>query len=471
MAKRGKRKKRSALTKYLFTSMLILTIITLFLIYFIDILPMNYFGILVGLFAAVDFIFSYLLFSRKPIVSGIGKFLIAIYMILMVIAIIYELNTIDFLKKIGDSEYITYNYDVIVLKDNKAKDIKDISGEKVGIVKDYPEELTTKLNKKVKISYYDSYNYSKLVDKLLDRSLNVIVLEDSVVNILKEENSLFEDKTKIISTVSIDIKQKPEKNTVNITKEPFNVFVSGIDTYGNVNSASRSDVNMIITVNPKEGKILLTSIPRDYYVKLSNVSEYDKLTHAGIYGIDTSVKTVEDFLDIKINYYIKLNFTSLIKTVNTLDGIDVNSKYSFTSQDNFKFNYGINHMNGEKALSFSRERKNLPNGDKSRGENQQAVLTAIIEKITSKKIITKYNSLLKNLKSSFITNISEDSITDFVKMQIKKDIKWDIENINLDGTDGYEYTYSYDKKKLYVMIPDDLSVEDAKNKINELIGK
>lgn len=461
-----KRRKRSALTKYLFVSIFLVSFIVLFLIYFIDILPRNYFIILFGLFMTINIIFSCLLFSHSNIVSGFGKFFSAIYMLLMIVAAIYELNTIDFLKKIGDSEYLTINYNVVVLKDSDYNAIEDIDGVKLGIVNTYPEEALTKLGKKVKVPYYKSGNYTQLVDKLIDGSLKVVLLEDSAIDIISDENEDFLNKIKIIYEFSIDIKQKSIEDKVDITKEPFNIYISGIDTYGSVNSVSRSDVNIIMTVVPGKGKIILTWIPRDYYVKLSNFNEYDKLTHAGIYGVETSVNTIEDLLGIDINYYMKLNFSSLIKTVDTLGGITVDSKYSFTSQDGYKFNHGKNDLNGKKALSFVRERKNLPNGDKSRGENQLAVLSAIIDKASSKSIISKYNSFLKNLKSSFVTNLSDKEITNFIKMQIDQDISWDIINVTLDGTDGYEYTYSYSKNKLYVMMPDQQTVDDATSMIN-----
>lgn len=466
-----KKRKRSALTKYLFVSIFLVSFIVLFLIYFIDILPKNYFAILFGLFMTINIIFSCMLFSRSNVVSGFGKFFSAVYMILMIIASIYELNTIDFLKKIGDSEYLTINYNVVVLKSSNYKKINDIKDAKLGILNSYSEDVLTKLSKKVSVNYYKSNNYAQLVDKLFDGSLKVILLEDSAIDILSEEDEEFKDRINIIYEYSIDIKQKSIKDKVNITKEPFNIYISGIDTYGSVNSVSRSDVNIVMTVNPKDEKIILTWIPRDYYVKLYNVNEYDKLTHAGIYGVESSVKTIEELLGIDINYYVKLNFSSLIKTVDTLDGITVDSKYSFTSQDGYKYSRGKNNLNGKRALSFVRERKALPNGDKSRGENQLNVLSAIIDKAFSKSIITKYNSVLKTLKQSFVTNLSNNEITDFIKMQIDKNINWEIINITLDGSDGYEYTYSYSKNKLYVMLPDQEKVDEATQIINDNFTK
>ena len=468
---RKKKKKHSPLIVYLFISMLIITSITIGLIYFIDILPFNYFSLLTGLILVIDLIFSVMLFSSKPFVKVFGGLVTTFYILIMILAIIYELNTIDFLKKIGDKEYITLNYNVVVLKSSSYTDLPSIKGEKVGIVNGYKEEVTNKLDKKVRVKYTSYSNYSELVDRLINKHINVILLEDSQYKILEEEYTGFENKVSVIYKFSVDVKQKTEKEKTDITKKPFNIFISGIDTYGNINSVSRSDVNMIMSINPTDKKILLTSIPRDYYVKLSGINEYDKLTHAGMYGIDTSIDTVETLLDTKINYYIKVNFSSLVKVVNTLDGIDVDSKYQFTSQDGYSFKKGINHLNGKKALSFARERKALPDGDRSRGENHQAVLAAIINKASSKSILTNYNSLLKSLKPSLVTNLSNKELTSFIKMQIDKDIKWNITYVNLDGSDGYEYTYSYAKNKLYVMIPDEETIEQAKEEIRKILEK
>lgn len=468
---RKKKKKHSPLIVYLFISMLIITSITIGLIYFIDILPFNYFSLLTGLILVIDLIFSVMLFSSKPVVKVFGGLVTTFYILIMILAIIYELNTIDFLKKIGDKEYITLNYNVVVLKSSSYTDLPSIKGEKVGIVNGYKEEVTSKLDKKVKVKYTSYSNYSELVDRLINKHINVVLLEDSQYKILEEEYTGFENKVSVIYKFSVDVKQKTEKEKTDITKKPFNIFISGIDTYENINSVSRSDVNMIMSINPTDKKILLTSIPRDYYVKLSGINEYDKLTHAGMYGIDTSIDTVETLLDTKINYYIKVNFSSLVKVVNTLDGIDVDSKYQFTSQDGYSFKKGINHLNGKKALSFARERKALPDGDRSRGENHQAVLAAIINKASSKSILTNYNNLLKSLKPSLVTNLSNKELTSFIKMQIDKDIKWNITYVNLDGSDGYEYTYSYAKNKLYVMIPDEETVENAKEEIRKILEK
>ena len=466
-----KKNKANPLIIYLFVSMLILSAVTVGLIRFIDILPNKYFGVLVSVFAIIDFVFSCLLFNRKTFVKVLAGITTTFYIFVLIMAILYEINTIDFLKKIGKSDYITLNYELITLNSSNINNISDTKDKRIGIVEDTKEEVINKLNKKG-ITKFETFEfYPILVDKLENKTLDVILLEESMISIIKEENPDFVQHIKTIDKFSVDLKQKTEKHNINITKKPFNIYVSGIDTYGKINSVSRSDVNMIITVNPKTSDILITSIPRDYYVKLHDINDNDKLTHAGIYGVDESISTIEDLLDIKIDYYVKVNFTSLIKMVDTLNGIEVDSKYEFISQDGYKFYKGKNNMNGKKALSFARERKALPDGDRSRNINHQAVLTALIDKLLMKSNLTKYNDLLKSLKPSIVTNMTNNQITNFVKMQIDKNIKWSIDYNLLDGEDGYEYTYSYSKNKLYVMLPDETSVKTASDKINEILLK
>ena len=293
-----------------------------------------------------------------------------------------------------------------------------------------------------------------------------MLIENSMLAMINESDADFQDQYKVIYDFSIDVETEDIAHEVDITKDSFNIYISGIDTYGSVSSVSRSDVNMIITVNPNTHKVLITSIPRDYYVTLAGKNAKDKLTHAGIYGIETSVATLEDLLDIKINYYVKVNFTSLIDIVNALGGVNVYSKYSFTSQDGYYYKEGYNAVDGKKALSFVRERKSFNEGDRTRVENQAAMIEALINKAISPSIITKYTSLLNALDGSFVTNLDFNDITEFIKMQIADMPNWEIENISLNGTDGYNYTYSYGGTKLYVMVPDNETEINASNKIN-----
>ena len=253
----------------------------------------------------------------------------------------------------------------------------------------------------------------------------------------------------------------------------YNIYITGIDTSRNINNVARSDANIIATVNLNTHEILLTSIPRDYYVTLHRYGAKDKLTHSGIYGVNETVTTVEDLLCIDINYYVRVNFTTVIKLVDELGGIEVNSDYAFTANGtNYSFKKGINYLNGKEALAFSRERYSFEDGDNQRVKNQQKVISAIIDKVTSSTtILTKYTSILSALEGSFQTNIDQDELSKIVKDQLNSMPSWTIKSNSLTGTGDYASTYSMGSQELYVMRPDETSVKTATQKINEVLGK
>ena len=460
--------------KYLSIAMSIVTLITLGLFKFIDVLPGEYFLVLSVLLGLITLSFSLLILSKNGNKRRfIGTFLSILYLILLILVIIYELNTIGFLKKLGYKNYKTENYSVLVLKNNKIDDLKDLDKENISSLnfstvglKKAKEKLERKISPKFKI-YED---ISLLKEAFLNNDDSAMLIENSILAILVEADNEFSKKYNVVYEFSIDVEIDDIAVDADITNESFNIYVSGIDTYGAVSSVSRSDVNMVISVNPNTHKILITSIPRDYYVLLSSKGAKDKLTHAGIYGVEESVKTVEDLLDIEINYYLKVNFSSVIKVVDALDGVNVYSNYKFTSIDGYRYNKGYNYVNGAKALSFVRERKAFYGGDRVRVENQAAMIKALIDKAVSPAIITKYNSLLSALSDLFITNLNTESITSFIKMQVDEMPSWKIENYSLNGSDSYQYTYTYGSTKLYVMIPDEETVINAQTKIKNVLN-
>ena len=471
MAKR--KEKIMPFFKFLAIAMAIITLITLGLFKFIDILPGEYFLVLCVLLILIDIIFSCLILVRKGAKKrAIGTVFSILYIILLVLVIIYELNTIGFLKKLGFTDYKTENYSVLVLKESRDEELQDLDGKTMGsldFTSDGLELAKEKIEKDITPEFITTNNITQLKESFLNEDCDSILIENSMLAMVNESDEDFYEEYKVIYEFSIDVETEDIAHEVNITEDPFNIFISGIDTYGSISSVSRSDVNMIITVNPKSHKILITSIPRDYYVTLASKNAKDKLTHAGIYGIEESVATLENLLDIRINYYVKVNFTSLIDIVDALDGVNVYSNYSFTSQDGYYYNQGYNNVDGAKALSFVRERKSFSGGDRVRVENQAAMIEAIINKAISPSIITKYTSLLNALNGSFITNLNTNDITDFIKMQIDEMPNWEIENISLDGSDGYDYTYSYGGTRLYVMYPDNETVINAQTKIQEIL--
>ena len=459
--------------KFLAIAMALITIITLCLFKFIDILPGEYFIVLCILLVLIDVGFSLLILTRQGVKRrAVGSVLSIIYIIFLILAIIYELNTIGFLKKIGFTDYKTENYSVLVLKDSDYEEIEDLDGESIGSLEfntDGLEKAKEKIEKEITPEFITTDNITTLKDDFLAEEYAGMLIEDSMLSMVNESDGEFSESYRVIYEFSVDVETENIAEEVNITEESFNIFISGIDTYGSISSVARSDVNMVITVNPNTHKILITSIPRDYYVTLAGKNAKDKLTHAGIYGIETSVGTIENLLDIKINYYIKVNFTSLLDIVEALGGVNVYSEYSFTSKDGYYYQKGYNNVDGKKALSFVRERGAFTEGDRVRVKNQAAMIEALINKAISPSIIVKYTSLLNALDGSFVTNIPTKDITDFIKKQIDEMPEWEFENISLDGSNGYDYTYSYGGTKLYVMIPDNETVINATNKINEVL--
>ena len=460
--------------KYLAFILIFITIITLGLFKFIDVLPGEYFFILCVLLGIVTLGLSLLILTKRgPKKRAIGTFLSLIYLVFLILVIVYELNTIGFLKKLGFKNYKTENYSILVLNDSKYEKIEDLEKKNIGSLEfntDGLKESKEKVEKKISVNFKTYNDISELKKDFEKNKVEAILIENSILAILTEDDGEFASSYKVIYDFSVDVETKDIAKKVDITKDTFSIYVSGIDTYGAVSSVSRSDVNMVITVNPKTNKILITSIPRDYYVPLAGKNGKDKLTHAGIYGVETSVKTIENLLDTKINYYIKVNFTSLIKVVDALGGVKVYSKYNFTSMDGYTYKEGYNNVNGEKALSFVRERKAFNGGDRVRVENQAAMIKALVEKATSPSIITKYNSLLKTLEKLFVTNLNMEDITEFIKKQIDDMKSWEVESQSLDGKDDYQYTYSYKGQKLYVMTPDNETVINAHNKIEEMFN-
>lgn len=468
-----KNKSKMSFMKYLSIFLLIVSVLILVLVYFINVLPIDYFIVLLVLVLLIDLVVIKLLLCKGVIRNVIGVLLSIILIIFMVFGITYELNTIDFLKQLGFNTYKEENFNILVLNDSEYNSLKDLNSKIIGhLDNNYHVGLDKTIKKIKKEINFDSkilVDINELVDSLINGEVDAIILEDAQISMLKEDNNNLFDKFKILEIFNIETEIKNEKENIDVINDLYNILITGVDTYGNITKVSRSDVNMVISINPKDNKILLTSIPRDYYVYLSNFSSYDKLTHAGIYGIETSIMAIEDLLDINIDYYIKVNFTTLIDIVDLLDGIQVTSKYEFTSIDGYHYNKGINYLNGEEALSFARERKAFSEGDRIRIENQQLVLKSIINKLLSSKIITNYNDLLKALNNKFLTNMKDEELTKLIKWQIDGMYNWDILNISLNGTDSYQYTYSYQKQLLYVMLPDEESVNTAKEKINSIM--
>ena len=300
----------------------------------------------------------------------------------------YLNDTMDFVGVISKDLFQKEVYYVMTLDDSKYKNIKDLDGKSIGIYSSKNgEEAIKLLDKKIKSTSKEYKNVVELFEDLQDNKIDAVLINESTKNLLDTDLADMELKLKEIYKVYVSIEKTDIVKVVDITKKPFNIYVAGGDAYGSIDNVTNTDVNMIITVDPVNRKVLLTSIPRDYYVNLPSFGNdaYDKLTHAGYYGIEESVKAIENLLDIDINYYVKVNFSTIEGVIDAIKGVDVYSDYSFNecAYGIYHFNKGMNHLNGKQALAFARERKSFSDGDIQRVKNQQKVLTAIIDKVTS----------------------------------------------------------------------------------------
>lgn len=252
----------------------------------------------------------------------------------------------------------------------------------------------------------------------------------------------------------------------------FVAYISGADTWGSASAKSRSDVNILAVVNTNTKQILLISTPRDYYVPMAaSDGVKDKLTHAGIYGIDNSISTLEMLYGVDISYYVKVNFTGFVGIIDALGGIDVYSESAFRVDENFAYIEGINHLYGVEALAFARERYNVVGGDVGRGIHQMEVIKGVINKCVSPDILYNYANVMNQMSGCFITNIPDDKIASLIRMQLGDMASWDVQSYSVIGNGDYKTTYSLPSKELYVMIPDENSVDKAKEQIATVLGQ
>lgn len=464
--------KKISIEKILYIFMILLSFLFVIFVFNIGIIPIKYLILIIILISLWLILLYFLLVFKngKNNSKKIIGYIISLFLVILMITIFYYTSvTLGFFKSFKNNRYMEENYLVLILENSNYKEVYDLNNEKIGYLSN---ELTNinkainDLNEKINLENKQYKEYDKLFNDLYNNIINAIIIEQSSYDMISENKGY--ENLKVLYNVSLELELEDNYTKIDVTNDTFIVFISGIDSYGKITNKARSDVNMLAVINPRTKQILLLSIPRDYYVQLSGTTGLkDKLTHAGIYGIDTSINTIENLLDKKINYYLKVNFSSLEKIVDAIGGVDVYSKYEFISITNHHFSKGYNHLNGNEALIFSRERYNLPGGDITRGENQRAVIDGIIRKVTSAKVITKYVSLLNSLKNSFQTNMEDIDILNFIKMQLNDMASWNITSYGLTGTDSSNYTYSYKDAKLYVMIPNEDSIVEAK----ELIAK
>ena len=365
---------------------------------------------------------------------------------------------------------------IVVPKDSDIKDVNQLTTVQAPtkVDKNNVDTLMSALkkDKKVDVKVDDVASYQEAYDNLKSGKSKAMVLSGSYASLLESVDSNYASNLKTIYTYKI--KKKNSNSAKQVDSKVFNIYISGIDTYGSISTVSRSDVNIIMTVNMNTHKILLTTTPRDAYVKIPDggADQYDKLTHAGIYGVETSEKTLENLYGIKIDYYARINFTSFLKLIDQLGGVTVHNDQAFTSlHGKFDFPVGDIQMNSEQALGFVRERYSLDGGDNDRGKNQEKVISAIVNKLASLKSVSNFTSIVNNLQDSVQTNMSLDTINALANTQLDSGSKFTVTSQAVTGTGstGQLTSYAMPNSSLYMMKLDDSSVESASQAIKNLM--
>ena len=401
-------------------------------------------------------------------------------------------NTFEKVTSLADSKATSTS--IVVLKASSIEKEKDLAGAKIGTILDMDEEATSRMLKdldsdKIKYTTKDYSSLEDLMSAFYYKQVDAICLNEKYRDILHEGGTYFNFQTdsrvvhQNVYYTKVTKKDNPSDPVRNITRDTFTVLVSGNDSYGTLqDSNTRSDANLLLTVNPKTGTILMTSIPRDYYVELvcpDNEEQacpegsYDKLTHSGLMGVKSTEKTIEKALGITINYNIRINFSSVVSLVDALDGIDLDIKKGeevdiFYTNSQPGLSVGKHHVDGETALAFARERHAYADGDNQRVRNQQKVFKAMFKRIVSPKMITNYGKFMDALAVAFDTNLSGDEISKFVKYELNRMPKWKIESYAIVADSDTKFCYQA-QNYASVVVQNDIMNEVARKKIQAVI--
>lgn len=391
--------------------------------------------------------------------------------------------TYNTISRMNDTEKLTGSYvELDVMDSSVIENVKDLEGRTIGVLStmdpDQKKAMTDWLDSQ-EIQYeLKEYDSSLVMARnLKGAAIDAIIIYQPYLSVVSSYEGLEDFASSLRPLHQIEWEAEPlaKSDQVDVTKDPFIVLVSGIDTYGQISATGRSDVNMLICVNPTTHSILLLSIPRDYYVPFvcneapgCPADQNDKLTHSGIFGIDVTEKTLEKLFDTTINYDVRVNFSSVIDIIDALGGIDVNNVDTFDIEG-YHFDPGIIHMDGNMALHFSRERYSFAAGDRERGRNQMRVVQGIIDKALSPAILENYSGILNAVADSVQMNISTEDIAKLVSMQLSNPESWNIYTYSVSGGDAHDFAPALGDVA-YVMIPDELQVKNARMDIQAILN-
>ena len=454
----------------------ILALVLLFTMFNYNFLSFRFLNIIITIGLLVVLAISIFLQKTKksPLVTTV---VLVIFSLVSLVGIFGFKQMIDITNRMNQTAaFSEVEMSIVVPKESDIKDVSQLTSVQAPtkVDKNNIETLMSALkkDKKVDVKVDDVASYQEAYDNLKSGKSKAMVLSGSYASLLESVDSNYASNLKTIYTYKI--KKKNSNSAKQVDSKVFNIYISGIDTYGSISTVSRSDVNIIMTVNMNTHKILLTTTPRDAYVKIpgGGADQYDKLTHAGIYGVETSEQTLENLYGIKIDYYARINFTSFLKLIDQLGGVTVHNDQAFTSlHGKFDFPVGDIQMNSEQALGFVRERYSLDGGDNDRGKNQEKVISAIVNKLASLKSVSNFTSIVNNLQDSVQTNISLDTINALANTQLDSGSKFTVTSQAVTGTGstGQLTSYAMPNSSLYMMKLDNSSVASASQAIKNLM--
>ena len=454
----------------------ILALVLLFTMFNYNFLSFRFLNIIITIGLLVVLAISIFLQKTKksPLVTTV---VLVIFSLVSLVGIFGFKQMIDITNRMNQTAaFSEVEMSIVVPKESDIKDVSQLTSVQAPtkVDKNNIEILMSALkkDKKVDVKVDDVASYQEAYDNLKSGKSKAMVLSGSYASLLESVDSNYASNLKTIYTYKI--KKKNNNSAKQVDSKVFNIYISGIDTYGSISTVSRSDVNIIMTVNMNTHKILLTTTPRDAYVKIpgGGADQYDKLTHAGIYGVETSEQTLENLYGIKIDYYARINFTSFLKLIDQLGGVTVHNDQAFTSlHGKFDFPVGDIKMNSEQALGFVRERYSLDGGDNDRGKNQEKVISAIVNKLASLHSVSNFNSIVNNLQDSVQTNMSLDTINSLANTQLDSGSKFTVTSQAVTGTGstGQLTSYAMPNSSLYMMKLDDSSVASASQAIKNMM--
>lgn len=454
----------------------------------INVLPTKLLFLITIVFVLLDAIFALLLcYYTRAFVSKIICVVITLVLILgSCLGGYYISKTGNLLTNITNvTKHAKNTVSVVVKQSRDIKNKSQLNGLSVGTLRTIgtqgSSKALTELSKDgivMNQSEYDSL--SSMLEAFYNGEVDSIIINESSRSQILDMESYadFDNNTRVVYQTSYKVENTDKANAVSdITSKPFNVLISGSDTRGGFDENGRSDVIMVATINPKTSTILLTSVPRDFYVTTAcdaadgcMQGALDKITHTGIHGTNTTKRTVEQLLGVEINYTFKVGFDTVTDLVDALGGVDVYVEPGYAaSTSTFSVHEGVNHLDGQHALAYARERYSYTEGDRQRTKNQQQVLMGIVNEATKPSVITKYASIMDAMANTFSTTMSNEEISDLIKYQINNNPKWKMEQYMVDGT-GDTLMCAELGDAASVMVPDQSTVKMAKDKINAVLA-